>query len=78
MKPSAVKLIVNRAPDGRLMPGIEEEIAKHGFDFAGIVPADEQIAEFDGKGIPTAELPADSKARKAFEEILEGFDFGRA
>lgn len=70
MKASSVKLIVNRAPDGELSEGISCEIAKHGFDFAGVVPADENIYDFDSVGRPTAELPEDSPARAAFYEIL--------
>jgi len=70
LKPSAMKLIVNRAPDGALDPGTAEEIEFQGFDFAGIVPADPLVYAFDCEGKPTIQLPVDSSARIAFEEIL--------
>jgi len=71
MKVSAVKLIVNRAPSGELNAGVSEEIAKHGFDLAGVVPADDNVFEFDSAGRPTVELPDDSPARVAFFDILQ-------
>lgn len=71
MKVSAVKLIVNKAPKGELNAGVREEIEKHDFDLAGVVPADENVYEFDSEGRPTVELPEDSPARVAFYEILE-------
>jgi CO dehydrogenase maturation factor len=70
MRPQAVKLVVNRAPDGRLDPGTMEEIEAHDFDFAGVVPADPLIYEYDCQGKPTARLPEDSIARRAFTGIV--------
>jgi CO dehydrogenase maturation factor len=66
-----VKLIINRAPNGELNAGTEEEIAKHGFDLAGVIPADDLIFEYDSDGKPTSNLPADSVARVKFEEVLD-------
>ena len=71
MRVSAVKLIVNRAPGGELNQGVSEEIAKHSFDLAGVIPADDNIYEFDSEGRPTVELPEDSPARVAFYKILD-------
>jgi len=71
MRVSSMKLIVNRAPDGRLNDGVSEEIEKHGFDLAGVVPADENVYEYDAEGRPTAGLPDDSPARVAFNDILK-------
>jgi CO dehydrogenase maturation factor len=70
LKPAAMKLIVNHAPNGILDPGTQEEIGLHGFDFAGVVPNDPLIYEFDCEGRPTVQLPKTSAARKAFEDIL--------
>lgn len=70
MKVSDIKLIINRAPNGELNKGIQEEIDKHGFDFAGVVPSDELIFDYDSDGTPTSSLPDDSVARMAFESIL--------
>ena len=71
MKVSAVKLIINRAPEGTLNAGIQEEIEKHGFDLAGVVPSDSLIFVYDSDGTPTSSLPDDSVARVAFENILK-------
>jgi len=70
IKVPSVKLIVNRAPGGEINTGVSEEIEKHGFDLAGVVPADDNVFEFDSEGRPTIELPEDSPAREAFYEIL--------
>ncbi|MDR1029074.1 MAG: AAA family ATPase [Clostridiales Family XIII bacterium] len=71
MKPETVKLIVNRAPGGEIEPGLLEEIEKHGLDLAGAIPIDERIYEYDRDGVPTIQLPPESKARKAFAGILD-------
>jgi CO dehydrogenase maturation factor len=71
MTPSAVKLIINKAPGGTLDAGIQEEVEKHKLDLAGIVPQDELVYRFDCDGTPMIRLPEDSAARKAFESILK-------
>lgn len=71
MKPSTVGLIVNRAPDGRLNEGIEEEIQIQGLNLLGVVPQDEQVYDFDCEGKPTTQIPADSPVKKALYEILK-------
>ena len=70
LNPGQVKLIINRAPDGVLDPGTLEEIEKNGLELAGVVPQDELIYQYDCDGKPLVNLPPDSKARKAFEDIL--------
>ena len=69
MKPSQVKLIINRAPSQELAAGILEEIKLQNLDLIGVVPQDEMVYEFDSEGTPTVKLPEDSKARKALNEI---------
>lgn len=71
LTPKAVKLIVNRAPEGQLSAGIQEEIRIQNLDLLGVVPQDEQVYEYDSEGKPTSKLPADSKARMAFEKLME-------
>jgi CO dehydrogenase maturation factor len=71
MRPSAVKLIVNRVPDGKIAEPIMREIEANGFDFAGLIPADKIITEYDEEGKPTARLPEDSLACKAYYSILD-------
>jgi CO dehydrogenase maturation factor len=70
LNPNVMKLIVNRAPNGVLDAGTEQEIAQHGFDFAGVVPQDQLIFEYDCEGKPTVQLPPDSPARQAIEQIF--------
>jgi CO dehydrogenase maturation factor len=70
LRPSAVRLVVNKAPEGVLDAGIREEIEKQGLALAGVVPHDELVYRFDCDGTPTVKLPAESKARLAFEDIL--------
>lgn len=69
MKPECVKLIVNRAPSQTLADGILEEIKLQNLDLVGVVPQDELVYEYDSEGKPTVQLPEDSKARKALNEI---------
>jgi len=69
MKPSAVKLIINRAPGEELAAGILEEIKLQNLDLIGVVPQDELVYEFDSEGKPTVQLPESSKARQALNEI---------
>lgn len=71
MKPDEVKLIINRAPDGKLSQGILDEIEAQGLELVGVVPQDEMIYEFDSEGTPTTQLPADSKARQALYKIAD-------
>jgi CO dehydrogenase maturation factor len=77
MRPSAVKLIVNKAPSGALDGGIREEIEKRGLDLAGVVPYDDLVYRFDCDGTPTVKLPEGSKARDAFTSVLDGLISGR-
>jgi CO dehydrogenase maturation factor len=71
MRPSAVKLIVNRVAGGEVSEAIAAEIEKNGFDYAGAVPADGLITEYDEQGRPTARMPEDSAARAAYYAILD-------
>jgi CO dehydrogenase maturation factor len=67
-------LIVNRVPDGDLTPELREAIAKTGMDFAGFVPLDQKIFEYDMAGRPLKDLPADSAAFQAACGIFEGLE----
>ena len=70
MKPKKMGLIINRAPDGVLDPGTAEEVEKQGLELWGVIPQDEMVYRFDCDGKPTSKLPDDSKARKAFDEVV--------
>ena len=45
LKPTQLKLIVNRAPKGELNAGVREEIEKYGLDLVGVLPQDELVYE---------------------------------
>ena len=71
LNPSIMKLIVNRAPEGKLDPGIEEEIKKQGLDLLGVLPHDAAIYEADCAGQPTATLPDTAAAKSALYPLLD-------
>ena len=58
------------APNGELNEGIKEEIDKHNLNLIGVVPMDEMIYEYDSSGIPLVNLPEDSKAKIAINDIM--------
>lgn len=61
-------LVVNRASG--LPPPVEAAIAADGFDLAGLVPDDPEIAESELTGRPLLELPDDSPAVLAVDRML--------
>ena len=65
-----IYLIVNKAPNGELNEGIKEEIDKHNLNLIGVVSMDEMIYEYDSSGIPLVNLPEDSKAKIAINDIM--------
>ena len=71
LKPGVMKLIVNRAPGGRLNDGVKEEIEKHGLDLIGVLPQDEFVYEFDCEGKPSAKVPDDAPVKVALNSIME-------
>jgi len=65
-------LIVNRVQAGTSEdPALQQAIKKQGVEFAGFVPADELIFEYDLNGKPLVQLPSESKALTAFFGILD-------
>ena len=70
-KPKQIGLIVNRAPEGILDPGTEEEIKKQRLTLFGVVPQDPKVYRYDCDGRPIVELPQDSPVRAALKEIIE-------
>jgi len=65
-------LIVNRVQEGisedkSLLKAIEQQ----GIEFAGFIPADELIFEYDLNGKPLIQLPPDSKALTSFYSVLD-------
>ena len=71
LKPGRLGLIVNRAPDGQLDEGVQEEIEKHGLDLLGVLPQDEVVSRCDCNGEPSAKLPSDNPVKQALKEIAQ-------
>ncbi len=65
-------LIVNRVQQGTSGDAsLQQAIERQGVEFAGFVPADELIFEYDLNGRPLIQLPPDSKALNSFYAILD-------
>lgn len=71
LKPGVMKLIVNRAPGGKLNDGVKEEIERHGLDLLGVLPQDEAVYEYDCEGKPSARVPEDTPVKIALRSIME-------
>ncbi|MDR2516570.1 MAG: AAA family ATPase [Spirochaetaceae bacterium] len=65
----AVRLIVNRAPEGRLEPGIEEEIREQNLTLLGVIPQDTLVYTYDAAGKPLVTLPEDSAIKQSLAGI---------
>ena len=65
-------LVVNRV-QGELDSDISEEIRRQNLTLAGIIPADEEVYQYDLEGKPTFQLPAGSKAVQAARGIFEEY-----
>jgi CO dehydrogenase maturation factor len=64
-------LIVNRAADGKLNEGTQEEIALQGLTLFGVIPQDPLVYEYDSAGTPLVKLPLDSPIRTALGNIIQ-------
>ncbi len=65
-------LIVNRVQDGTAEDNsLQQAIAQQKVEFAGFVPADDLIFEYDLNGKPLVQLPPDSKALTGYFAILD-------
>ena len=70
LKPGEMKLIVNRAPNGVLNPGVTEEIKKYGLQLAGVLPQDETVYEYDCEGKPSSQVPDDTPVKTALAAVM--------
>ena len=65
-----VHLVLTRT-DERGIEQLSEEIGKTGLEYAGFIPNDPMVTEFDRTDRPLIELPVDSVSVKAVYEILD-------
>ena len=63
-------LIINQAKE-KPTTEVMEMIEKEGLEFAGVVFEDNQVYEYDLKGIPTVEVPEDNRAVQSAFSIFE-------
>lgn len=70
LNPKIMKLIVNRAPDGKMDSGTLEEIEKQGLDLLGVLPSDEMVYRYDCDGKPSSQVPEDTPVKKALGEVI--------
>ena len=70
LKPGRMKLIVNRAPNGELNPGVMEEIEKYGLELIGVLPQDETVYTYDCEGKPSSQVPDSTPVKQALHQIM--------
>jgi len=68
IKAEKIYLVVSRTQDNEI-DNLQEEIAKTGLEVLGAIPLDEMVMEYDLKGRPLFQLPPESKALQAVENI---------
>ena len=71
LNPGEMKLIVNRAPEGKLNPGVMEEINKYGLELAGVLPQDDTVYEYDCEGKPSSQVPDTTPVKKALAAVMQ-------
>ncbi len=71
LSPGQVYLIVNRAPNGELNPGVREEIEKYNLPLLGVLPHDDLVYEYDCEGKPTAYVPDNTPIKSKLNELMD-------
>ncbi len=63
---------------GEPSPELLDTVKEMGLNLLGVIPDDPQLAEYDLKGMPTSQLPAESPAIaaafKAFDKVADALD----
>ena len=72
--PYEMGLVINRAEEG--VEALTDKAREMGLDLLGVIPPDENVADYDRVGRPTIELPDDSPSVLAVREILTGLRQG--
>ena len=65
-------LVINRV-HGEPGPEIYEEVKKQNLELGGILPADEEVYQYDSEGKPTFQLPLESKAVQSARSMFEKY-----
>lgn len=64
-------LIVTRVPDGILPPAVQAEVDAAGIPLLAVVPFDNNVADMDAGGMAVGDIPSDSPARIAVNDLME-------
>ncbi len=70
LSPKNLFLIVNRAPNGELNPGVLEEIQKHDLPLLGVLPQDELVYQYDCDGKPSSQVPDSTPVKIALHGLM--------
>ena len=70
LKVGRLALVINRAPEGKLVQEAYDLIDEIGIELAGVIPDDPLIAEFDREGKPTVKLPAEAVSYREIGKIM--------
>ncbi|MDR2068371.1 MAG: AAA family ATPase [Spirochaetaceae bacterium] len=71
LKAAQVWLVVNRAPEGKLEAGLQEEIAAQKLSLIGVIPQDGEVYQYDAAGKPLIDLPETSLVKQGMAEIIK-------
>ncbi|GHV17648.1 carbon monoxide dehydrogenase [Spirochaetia bacterium] len=71
LKVKDVYLIVNRAPGGKLEPGVLAEIEAQKLSLIGVLPQDESVYQYDADGKPLISLPDNSPIKEGLAAIIK-------
>jgi CO dehydrogenase maturation factor len=74
LKVKKTGLLVNRAPNGQINEGVNEEIALQKLNLFDVIPQDDLVYEYDSAGTPLVKLPAESPVRAALEKVIRFLD----
>ncbi|MHB0999143.1 MAG: ATP-binding protein [Armatimonadota bacterium] len=64
-------LIITRVPNGVLPLGVKNEVESTGLPLLAVVPFDDNVAAMDAGGMAVGDIPADSPARIAINNLME-------
>jgi CO dehydrogenase maturation factor len=74
LKAKKIGLIVNRAPNGVLNEGTNEEIKLQGLELIGVLPQDDTVYEYDTGGKPLVHMPLDTPVRESLGKIISSLN----
>jgi len=71
LNPKLMGLVVNRAPEGELDPGIREAVEESGLKLLGVMPNDKAVYDFDCMGKPIVGIDENSPLKVAVSKLVD-------